>query len=46
MLLQMQVWAFLFFQEGAAVGWDVRSMWAQMGWMARAVVIILFMMTE
>ncbi len=43
MLLQMQVWAFLFFQE--AVSFDARGMWAQMGWTARAVVIALFIMS-
>jgi len=28
-----------------AVGWDLRSMWAQMGWVARGVVITLFVMS-
>ncbi|MBM3745886.1 MAG: flagellar motor protein MotA [Acidobacteria bacterium] len=45
MLLQLQVWAFLLLQEGAAVGWDPRALWAQMGTLARAVVIILFIMS-
>src|SRR5450759_2731257 len=45
MLLQLQVWAFLLLQESGAVGFDLRSMWAQMGWMARAVVIALFIMS-
>ncbi|MBI4873527.1 MAG: MotA/TolQ/ExbB proton channel family protein [Acidobacteria bacterium] len=46
MLLQMQVWAFLLLQEaGPAISMDPRAMWAQMGWMARVVVIILFMMS-
>jgi biopolymer transport protein ExbB/biopolymer transport protein TolQ len=45
MLLQMQVWAFLLLQEGGAVGFDIQSMWNQMGWMARAVVIIMFLMS-
>jgi len=45
MFLQMQVWAFLLFQEGAAIGWDFRSLWFQMGWMAKVVVIILFLMS-
>jgi biopolymer transport protein ExbB/biopolymer transport protein TolQ len=44
MLLQMQVWGFLLLQE-AAVAFDARSMWNQMGWMAKAVVIILFIMS-
>ncbi len=45
MLLQMQVWAFLLLQEAAAITMDPRQMWAQMGWMARMVVIILFIMS-
>lgn len=43
MLVQLQVWAFLFLQE--AVGFDLRSMWAQMGPAAKAVVVILFIMS-
>jgi biopolymer transport protein ExbB/biopolymer transport protein TolQ len=45
MLLQLQVWSFLLLQETGAVGFDLRSMWNQMGWMAKAVVIILFIMS-
>ena len=46
MLLQMQVWAFLLLQEAApAISMDPRAMWAQMGWMARVVVVILFIMS-
>ena len=45
MLLQLQVWSFLLLQEAGAVGFDLRSMWNQMGWMAKAVVIILFIMS-
>jgi biopolymer transport protein ExbB/biopolymer transport protein TolQ len=45
MFLQAQLFAFLMLQEGAAVGFDVMTMWAQMGWMARAVVIIMFVMS-
>ena len=41
MFLQMQVWAFLLLQE-AAVSFDLRGMWAQMGWLAKAVVVVLF----
>jgi len=44
MLLQLQVWSFLLLQE-TAVGWDIRSLWAQMGPLAKAVVIILFCMS-
>jgi biopolymer transport protein ExbB len=45
MLLQMQVWAFLLLQEGAAIGWDPRSLWNQMGWPAKIVVVVLFLMS-
>lgn len=42
MVLQLQVWA-LFLLEG--VNFDAMSMWSQMGWMARIIVIILFVMS-
>jgi biopolymer transport protein ExbB len=45
MLLQMQVWAFLLLQESGAIGWDPRSLWSQMGVMAKMVVIGLFIMS-
>jgi len=47
MLLQMQLWAFLLLQEGGAGGanFDLMSMWSQMSWLAKAVVIILFVMS-
>ena len=32
------------FQE-AQVGWDPISLWKQMGWLARIVVIVLFIMS-
>ena len=44
MLLQMQVWAFLLLQE-AAVGWDIRSLWTQMGVAAKLVVVVMFLMS-
>jgi biopolymer transport protein ExbB len=34
--------AFWMFQEGGAVGWDFVSLWRQMGFLAKAVVVILF----
>jgi biopolymer transport protein ExbB/biopolymer transport protein TolQ len=37
------VW--LFQTEDAAVGWDLLSMWRQMGWLARIVVIVLLIMS-
>lgn len=45
MLLQLQVWSLLLLQETGAVSFDLRSMWAQMGWLAKAVVIVLFIMS-
>jgi biopolymer transport protein ExbB len=47
MVLQLQVWAFMLLQDaaGPSVGFDPRSMWGQMGWPARIVVIILFIMS-
>src|SRR5437867_12523356 len=45
MLLQLQVWSFLLLQEGAEVGWDPRSLWHQMGSLAKVVVIGLFFMS-
>jgi biopolymer transport protein ExbB/biopolymer transport protein TolQ len=46
MFLTLQVWALLLLQEGQhAVGWDVISLWRQMGALARAVVIVLFLMS-
>ncbi len=48
MFLQLQVWAMLLLQaEGTTtgVGWDPRSLWIQMGWLARGVVITLFLMS-
>ncbi|MCZ2077360.1 MAG: MotA/TolQ/ExbB proton channel family protein [Bryobacterales bacterium] len=45
MLLQLQVWAFVLLQEGGAIAFDARSMWNQMGWMAKVVVIALFFMS-
>jgi biopolymer transport protein ExbB len=46
MVLQLQVWAFMLLQEAApAVGFDLRTMWSQMTWPARLIVIILFVMS-
>ena len=44
MFLQLQAWAFMLL-TGGAVGFDVRSMWAQMGIPAKIVVILLFLMS-
>src|SRR6202021_3987448 len=45
MLLQMQVRAFMLLQEAGAPGWDFRHLWTQMGGLAKAVVIVMFMMS-
>ncbi|HEV2202356.1 MAG TPA: MotA/TolQ/ExbB proton channel family protein [Bryobacteraceae bacterium] len=47
MVLQLQVWAMMLLQEGGGGGisFDPRSMWNQMGWLARFVVIVLFIMS-
>jgi len=46
MFLQMQIWAFWLLQESsAAVGWDLRSLWHQMGTLAKIVVAVLFLMS-
>jgi len=46
MLLQLQVWSLLLLQEsGSTVSWDVGSLWHQMGNLAKAVVIVMFIMS-
>lgn len=46
MFLQLQVWAFFLLQEAqGTVGWDPRALWSQMGPLAKAVVIGLFLMS-
>ena len=45
MLLQIQVWAFWLFQEGEGIQFDVRSVWGNMGTMAKCVVATLFIMS-
>jgi len=45
MLLQMQVWSFFLLQEAGAVGWDARALWNQMGVLAKAVVVVMFIMS-
>ena len=45
MLVNMQLMAFLLLQEGSAVSFDLMSMWNQMGWMARGVIVIMFVMS-
>ena len=45
MVLQLQVWALMLLQESAGVSFDPRSMWNQMGFLARFVVVLLFVMS-
>jgi biopolymer transport protein ExbB len=45
MLLQLHVWAFYLLQEGGDIGWDPRSLWGQMGPLAKFVVVGLFIMS-
>src|ERR1700686_5521472 len=45
MVLQLQVWALMLLQEGGGVGFDPRSMWNQMGLLAKLVVVPLFVMS-
>ncbi len=45
MLLQTQVWAFMLLQEAGAPGWDIGHLWTQMGTLAKAVVIVMFLMS-
>src|SRR6476646_9451932 len=45
MLLQLQVWAIMLLQEAGAPGWDIASLWKQMGGLAKAVVIVMFLMS-
>ncbi len=44
MLLQLYVWSFWLLQE-VEVGWDPRSLWHQMGNLAKVVVVGLFFMS-
>ena len=45
MVLQLQIWALMLLQEGGGVGFDPRSMWNQMGLLAKLVVVTLFIMS-
>src|SRR5436305_1609689 len=47
MVLQLQVWAFWLLQEAESggVNWDPRSVWGHMGGVAKAVIIVLFIMS-
>jgi len=45
MVLQLQVWAFWLFQEGEGISFDPRSVWGNMGFTAKCVVVVLFIMS-
>ncbi len=45
MFHQVSAWGLLLLQEGQVIGWDPISLWNQMGWAARLVVIALFIMS-
>src|SRR4051794_39134954 len=45
MLLQLQVWSLYLLQEGSTVSWDPASLWKNMGMLAKAVVVGLFIMS-
>src|SRR5689334_25175303 len=45
MLLQLHVWAFWLLQEAEGISFDPRSVWANMGYLAKAVVFVLFIMS-
>lgn len=45
MVLQLQVWAMWLFQESEGISFDPRSVWNNMSWIAKIVVIILFIMS-
>src|SRR5919107_493093 len=45
MLLNLQVWALMLLQESGGVAFDPLSMWNQMTWLGKAVVITMFIMS-
>jgi biopolymer transport protein ExbB/biopolymer transport protein TolQ len=45
MVLQLQVWAFWLLQEAESINFDPRSVWNNMGYFAKAIVLILFIMS-
>ena len=45
MTTQLYLLGIWLLQEGDVVSWDLRSMWGSMGWAAKAVVILLFVMS-
>jgi biopolymer transport protein ExbB len=45
MLLQMQIWGFMLLQEAGGVAFDPMSMWNQMTFLGKAVVVVMFIMS-
>src|SRR6195952_3228917 len=45
MILQLQLLAFMLLQEAGQPGWDPRSLWNNMGMLAKCVVIVMFIMS-
>jgi biopolymer transport protein ExbB/TolQ len=45
MFLQLQIWALWLLQEEGGIQFDVRSIWHNMGWVAKGVVAALFIMS-
>jgi biopolymer transport protein ExbB/biopolymer transport protein TolQ len=46
MLLQLHVWGLMLLQEGqSTISFDPRAMWSSMGFLAKGVVILLFLMS-
>jgi biopolymer transport protein ExbB len=46
MIVQLHTWAMMLFQTtDTEPSWDLISMWTQMGWLAKGVVIALFLMS-
>jgi biopolymer transport protein ExbB len=45
MFCLMSNWSMLLLQEAQTIGWDPVSLWNQMAWAARSVVIVLFIMS-
>ena len=45
MVLQLQVWAFWLLEEADGINFDLRSLWANMGIVAKLVIFVLFIMS-
>ena len=43
--LHMHVWSLFLLQDSSSVGWDLPHLWSQMGTLAKAVVILMFIMS-